>query len=106
MSRTPKLGAQTCQCATCGLYFTGTTAFDRHRIPGTGRCVPPADVGLVLRDSGAWGWEPMSDEARERIARLRKWPASSSLASRSRKARNAPLSSVAGLSCGKTSPRR
>ena len=72
MSKTPKLGAKTCQCATCGLYFTGTTAFDRHRIPGTGRCVPPADVGLVLRDSGAWGWEPMSDEARARIARLRK----------------------------------
>lgn len=43
-----------CQCPACGLYFTSTNAFDKHRTGKHGedrRCL--ADFELAER-----GWEP------------------------------------------------
>lgn len=51
-------------CAACGRAFTSVGAFDAHRNRGKGRergCQDPAEVGLVLRDNGMWGFEPPAE---------------------------------------------
>ncbi|MFI2663379.1 FDXHR family putative zinc-binding protein [Micromonospora carbonacea] len=53
-------------CSVCHHTFGGVTGFDSHRRDGT--CLDPATLGFVQRD-GVWR-APMSDDARERFARL------------------------------------
>ncbi|MEV5819389.1 hypothetical protein AB0L22_09450 [Micromonospora haikouensis] len=53
-------------CSACHTTFGGVTGFDSHRKDGT--CVDPATLGFVQRD-GVWRM-PMSEDARERFARL------------------------------------
>jgi hypothetical protein len=64
------------ECTGCGLFFSGMTAFDRHRTgtyqPLTRRCMNATEMlvaGLVLRND-VWRL-PISDERREQLARLR-----------------------------------
>ena len=66
---TPKLGEGTCQCAACGLCFTSTGTFDKHRAwDGDQRiCREPRDVGLVLNARGCYGGPPMTDEQKARM---------------------------------------
>ena len=64
-----------CQCGGCGLYFTSTSAFDKHRTgryantgewQGTRRCLTTAEMdakGMALRTDGVWAgskdsWRP------------------------------------------------
>lgn len=72
--KTPKLGQATCECPACHRFFTTTTNFDRHRTGeyGGGRvCLDPAEVGLVLRDNGAWGGPPMTETEKARMGWVR-----------------------------------
>lgn len=60
---TPELrpGSSRCMCGSCGLFFSGTSLFDAHRVGdyGVGRtCSTAAEMearGYVNRD-GVWGW--------------------------------------------------
>lgn len=65
-----------CECTGCGLFFSGMTAFDKHRIgsyqPNTRRCMNASEMlgaGLVLRND-VWGL-PITEEQREQLASLR-----------------------------------
>jgi hypothetical protein len=57
-------GSNTTHCGTCHNFCgTGVEAFDRHR--RSGRCNPPAGVGLVLipgRAYEVWGTRAVGDE--------------------------------------------
>lgn len=64
------------ECRGCGLYFSGMTAFDKHRVgsyqPNERRCMNASEMlaaGLVLKND-VWGL-PISEERREQLARLR-----------------------------------
>lgn len=50
-------GSRTCQCAGCGLFFTGVAPFDRHLIGiGTGcYCVEEMyTLGMMTNEHGVW----------------------------------------------------
>lgn len=49
-------GLSAAHCSACHTTFTGVTAFDLHRRDG--KCLNPADIGLVLtgRAWPGWGW--------------------------------------------------
>lgn len=66
----PKLGAGTCQCATCGRYFVGTGAFDRHRNSDHKTCTDPGTLGMETREGGAWR-VPLTPEQRAKLERLK-----------------------------------
>jgi hypothetical protein len=48
-------GCNTCHCAGCHMTFTNIRAFDHHR--RSGRCLPPATVGLVQSGRSYECWE-------------------------------------------------
>jgi hypothetical protein len=61
----PRLTGSRCQCPTCGDYFNGLDAFDRHRIgsyaksgqPDTRRCLAVAEMqarGFIRNAAGFW----------------------------------------------------
>jgi len=58
-----------CECALCGLEFSGLGSFDKHQDVDYGRrpavvCLDPADVGLTLLESRrCWG-TPASERLR------------------------------------------
>lgn len=56
-------GSGTAHCGACCVTFTGVGTFDAHR--SSGRCNPPANVGLVLipgRAYEVWGTRGSVDE--------------------------------------------
>lgn len=57
--RERKLGANRCQCGTCGEYFNSTVAFDKHRVldGNTRRCLRPVEMtekGMAVSQRGWW----------------------------------------------------
>jgi hypothetical protein len=56
-------GRNTSGCRGCGEVFTSITSFDRHQRKG--KCLPPAEVGLVQNDKGRWHF-PSGEELMER----------------------------------------
>ncbi len=55
-------GRRTSGCRGCGEVFTSITGFDRHQ--RRGKCLPPAECGLVQGENGRWhfpGHEPEGD---------------------------------------------
>jgi hypothetical protein len=72
----PKLTGNRSQCPTCGDYFNGLDAFDRHRVgnyakpgqPNTRRCLAVAEMeaaGFIRNAAGFW----MTDSRKQRAAR-------------------------------------
>jgi hypothetical protein len=72
----PRLTGSRCQCPTCGDYFNGLDAFDRHRIgnyakPGqsnTRQCLTVAEMiaaRFIRNAAGCW----MTDSREQRAAR-------------------------------------
>lgn len=54
-----KPGGQTCQCAECGLFFTGVDAFDLHRYGewDKRKCRTVAkmrEMGMSANENGVW----------------------------------------------------
>ncbi len=56
-----KIGSRVCQCAECGLYFTGVAPFDRHQVwMGAGDqslCLSPTEMlaaGMGRNKHGVW----------------------------------------------------
>ncbi len=58
-----KIGGRACQCAECGLFFTGVKPFDRHQIwAGEGKrgnvvCLTPTEMlaaGMGRNIHGVW----------------------------------------------------
>lgn len=56
-------GKNTCQCASCGLFFTGVAPFDRHLVMDEEHpdnppvCLTPAQmrsIGMIANVHGVW----------------------------------------------------
>lgn len=54
-------GSSRCWCQTCGHFFSGTTAFDKHRVgkhePYERRCLGPDEMRAkgMVDNNGVWG---------------------------------------------------
>jgi hypothetical protein len=53
-------GLGTCGCRRCGEVFTSLTGFERHQRKG--KCLDPAEIGLVQRPNGRWSFPPRETE--------------------------------------------
>ena len=65
------------QCSPCGEFFTGTTAFDRHRVgkhePLARRCLTTSEmeaIGMYQDERGRWA-NPITEEKRAQLRALK-----------------------------------
>ena len=74
LRRDPMLSAETdqCRCATCGLYFGSTYAFDQHR---KGKLGSPERRCLTQAELVSSGWKQTPRGHWRSPARIRDWAA-------------------------------
>jgi hypothetical protein len=47
-------GLRIAHCVACHQTFAGPHGFDTHKL--IDGCKPPAECGMILRDTGVWHW--------------------------------------------------
>lgn len=56
-----RVGGQTCECAGCGLFFTGVKPFDRHQLDDDNGVICRTEtqmlaIGMVANKHGVWSY--------------------------------------------------